>query len=84
MTITTISSRELNQDVRRAKKEAKDGPVIITDRGKPTHVLLSFEEYQRLTEQRRSIADALSMPEVSDIEFELPCVVIESREADFK
>lgn len=82
MTITTLSSRELNQDVGRAKKAAKDGPVIITDRGKPAHVLLSFEEYQRLTEQRRSIADALSMPGASDIEFEPPRAVIEPREAD--
>ena len=34
MTITTLSSRELNQDVTRAKKATKSGPVFITDRGK--------------------------------------------------
>lgn len=62
MTITTLSSRELNQDVTKAKKAAKDGPVFITDRGKTAHVLLSFEEYQRLTQQRRNIADSLTMP----------------------
>ena len=33
MTITTLSSRELNQDVTRAKKATKGGPVFITDRG---------------------------------------------------
>ena len=49
MTITTLSSRELNQDVTRAKKATKRGPVFITDRGKPAHVLLSFADYQRLT-----------------------------------
>ncbi|MBU4610838.1 type II toxin-antitoxin system VapC family toxin [Achromobacter sp. GG226] len=38
MTITTLSGRELNQDVTRAKKATKDGPVFITDRGKPAHV----------------------------------------------
>lgn len=70
MTITTLSSRELNQDVSRAKKAAKNGPVFITDRGKPAHVLLSIEEYQRLTRQRRNIADSLAMPDVADIEFE--------------
>lgn len=70
MTITTLSSRELNQDVTRAKKAAKNGPVIITDRGKPAHVLLSIEEYRRLTRQRRNIADALAMPDIADIEFE--------------
>ncbi|EHD1638575.1 type II toxin-antitoxin system Phd/YefM family antitoxin [Salmonella enterica] len=82
MTITTLSSRELNQDVTRAKKATRSGPVFITDRGKPAHVLLSFEEYQRLTRQRRNIADVLAMPDVADIEFEPPCVTIGSRAAD--
>ena len=71
MTITTLSSRELNQDVAKAKNAAQDGPVFITDRGRTTHVLLSFEEYQRLTQQRSNIADALAMPGVEDIEFAL-------------
>ena len=82
MTITTLSSRELNQDVTRAKKATKSGPVFITDRGKPAHVLLSFEDYQRLTRQRRNIADALAMPEAADIEFEAPRVIIGARPAD--
>ena len=41
MSITTLSSRELNQDIGRAKRAARNGPVIITDRGRPVHVLLS-------------------------------------------
>lgn len=83
MTITTLSSRELNQDVSRAKKAAQSGPVFITDRGRPAHVLLSFEDYQRLTRQRRSIADALAMPGAADIEFEPPRATIGARPADF-
>lgn len=79
MTITTLSSRELNQDVTKAKKAAKEGPVFITDRGKPAHVLLSFEEYQKLTQQRRNIADALAMPGVEDIEFNPPRANITTR-----
>lgn len=82
MTITTLSSRELNQDVTRAKKATKGGPVFITDRGKPAHVLLSFEDYQRLTKQRRSIADALVMPEKVDVEFDPPRVMIGVQAAD--
>ncbi|WP_323836403.1 type II toxin-antitoxin system Phd/YefM family antitoxin [Photorhabdus africana] len=86
MSITTLSSRELNQDVSRAKKAAKSGPVFITDRGKPAHVLLTIEEYQRITKQRRNIADALAMPGVEDIEFNPPRVAIpcsNSRPANF-
>ena len=82
MTITTLSSRELNQDVTHAKKATKHGPVIITDRGKPAHVLLSFEDYQRLTKQRRNIADSLAMPQVADIDFDPPRAAITARPAD--
>ena len=83
MTITTLSSRELNQDVTRAKKATKSGPVFITDRGKPAHVLLSIEEYQQLTKQRRSIVDSLAMPGIENMEFEPPRVTIETCPADF-
>jgi prevent-host-death family protein len=83
MAITTLSSRELNQDVTRAKKATKRGPVFITDRGKPAHVLLSIEEYQQLTKQRRNIADSLAMPGIENIEFEPQRVTIETRSADF-
>lgn len=38
---TTLSSREFNQDTSGAKKAANEGPVFITDRGRPAHVLLS-------------------------------------------
>lgn len=40
MTITTFSSHQFNQDASKAKKAAMAGPAFITDRGRPTHVLL--------------------------------------------
>ena len=83
MTITTLSSREFNHDTSRAKKAASDGPVFITDRGKPAHVLLSIEEYRRITGKRRSIVDALSMPGLADIEFDPPRARDLARPADF-
>ena len=72
MTITTVTSRELNQNVTRAKKAAMSGPVFITDRGKPAYVLLSIKEYRRLTGQRCSLVEALSMPGLADIDFDPP------------
>ena len=82
MTFTTLSSREFNQDTSRAKKAAVRGPVFITDRGKPAHVLLSIEEYQRLAGTHRRIADALALPGIAEIEFDPPRVNIEGRPAD--
>lgn len=83
MTITTISSRKFNQAASEAKRATTNGPVFITDRGKPAHVLMSFEDYQRFTKQRRNIADALALPGAADIEFEPPRVTIELQPADF-
>lgn len=74
MTITTFSSREFNQDVTRAKKAAQQGPVFITDRGRPAHVLLTIEEYQRLTGSRATLVELLALPDEADIEFEPPRV----------
>ncbi len=72
MMITTLSSRRFNQDTSGAKNAARVGPVFITDRGKPAHVLLTFEDYQKLTGGSASIVDLLAMPGGDDIEFEPP------------
>jgi prevent-host-death family protein len=72
MPITTISSRQFNQDVSRAKLAARNGPVFITDRGRPAYVLLTVEEYQQISGNRESIVELLAMPGVADIDFEPP------------
>jgi prevent-host-death family protein len=72
MAITTLSSREFNQDVGRAKRAAKKGPVFVTDRGRPSHVLLTVEDYRKLSSKRESILDLLAMPEAAEIEFDPP------------
>jgi prevent-host-death family protein len=65
---TTISSREFNQNISAAKRAAESEPVIITDRGRPALVLLSIDQYRRLTGELGSIVDALAM--ASDPDFE--------------
>lgn len=75
MTITTFSSRQFNQDASKAKKASQAGPVFITDRGRPAHVLLTFAEYQKIVGKDAKIADLLAMPngpDGADIELELP------------
>jgi prevent-host-death family protein len=84
MPITTLSSREFNQDTSRAKKAATQGPVFITDRGTPAHVLLSIEEYQRLTGGQGNLIDQLGLPAgVEDVELEIPPMPDRARAADF-
>ena len=83
MTITTISSREFNQGVSEAKRAANDGPVFITDRGRPSHVLMSIELYQRITGSHKKIADLLAMPGIADADFEAPRSRDLAKPADF-
>ena len=68
----TMTSREANQDFSRAKREARAGPVLTTERGRPSSVLLSYDEYRRLTRQRTNIVDLLAMPGQEEVEFEPP------------
>ena len=85
MTITTLSSREFNQHSSQAKKAALKGPVFITDRGKPAHVLLSIDAYRKLQGKGigMNIAEALAMPAGGeDFEFDPPRLNIHIRPAD--
>jgi prevent-host-death family protein len=68
----TMTSREANQDFSRAKREARSGPVIITERGRPANVLMTYEEYKRLIGRPRSLFDRLAMPGQEEVEFEPP------------
>lgn len=82
MTTTTMTSRQFNQDASGAKKAAERGPVIITDRGRPAHVLLGIQEYRRLIGAGRKIADLLAMPDAGDVELEIPYSRENARPAD--
>jgi len=64
-----IGSREFNQDVSAAKRLARLEPLFVTDRGKPTHVLMSIDAFRRMSGQRESIVDLLAMPAARDTEF---------------
>lgn len=81
MASTTFSSRQFNQDASGAKRAAAEGPVFVTTRGEPSHVLLSIEEYRRMLGStppdenagaRRSIVDMLAMAESDEIDFDPP------------
>jgi len=63
-----LSSRDFNRDVSLAKRAAQVEPVVITDRGQPTHVLMSIAEYRRLSGEGESILELLAMPEAVTIE----------------
>ena len=84
MTTKKLTSREFNQDTGGAKTAAKDGPVYITDRGQPSHVLLTFADYQRLAANRPSIIELLAQPPgIEDIDFVAPAPTDTATPAEF-
>ena len=70
--MSTLTSREFNQDVARAKRAAKNGPVIITDRGRPAYVLMRHETYRRLSRQGPGVRALLAHPESEEVAFDPP------------
>jgi antitoxin (DNA-binding transcriptional repressor) of toxin-antitoxin stability system len=72
MAITSITSRDFNQDVSQAKRAAAKGPVVITDRGKPAYVLLRHDSYRALLGQSVSIRQMLDHAPSKDFAFDPP------------
>jgi prevent-host-death family protein len=72
METTIFSGRDFNQCSSEARRAANKGPVIITDRGRPAHVLMSIELYHRLIGRQENIADLLAMPDEVDFALSPP------------
>jgi prevent-host-death family protein len=60
--VKIVTAREFNQDISKAKRFAATEPVFVTDRGRPTHVLLSMAQYRQLSGERQSILDLVAAP----------------------
>ncbi|MFZ2738124.1 MAG: type II toxin-antitoxin system prevent-host-death family antitoxin [Burkholderiaceae bacterium] len=64
MSIHTYSSRDFTRDVGTAKRAAAEGPVFITDRGRPAFALLKIEDYYHLAGRQEAsfldVMDAIS------------------------
>ncbi|QIW16336.1 prevent-host-death protein [Pasteurellaceae bacterium RH1A] len=71
--MTIMTSREFNQRLSQAQKAALIEPVIITNRGEPAFVLLSYAAYTKQSKSSQNILDMLAdtAPACADIELEL-------------
>lgn len=68
-----MTSREFNQRSSQAQKYALEEPVIITKRGTPAFVLMSYTEYEKVQQAKpfRSALEALLPIDNDDVELEL-------------
>lgn len=86
MSVRTFSSRDFTRDVSSAKRAAADGPVFITDRGRPAYALLKIDDYYRMVGQgERSLLALMDDIAGGDgIEFEAPRLDITTRTAELE
>ncbi len=78
----TFTSRDFNRDPGGIKRAAAAGPVFITDRNKPSLVVLSIRDYERLAGRGKSLLDVLTPPAGHDFDFEPPKAHPVARPAD--
>lgn len=83
--MATISSRELNQDIGAAKRAAAVSPVVITDRGKPAFVLMTHEEFRRMSGEKAgpTMLDLLANEDAAGIDIDFKRPVPFGRDVEF-
>lgn len=67
---TTITSSDFRRDGAAAMRAAERGPGTITDHGRPSHVLLTVEDFARLTGARDLMGARLWENQDPSIEFD--------------
>ena len=70
--VRTMTSREFNRDTAAAKRAAEEGPVVVTDRNRPAHVLLSWAQYRRLVDGAMTPMDVIASTEAAEVDLPLP------------
>jgi prevent-host-death family protein len=85
MSVHTFSSRDFTRDVSAAKRAAANGPVFITDRGRPAFALLQIKDYNRLAgKSEQSLLDLMdSIPGGENIDFDPPKLNMDFKPAEF-
>jgi len=85
MPVRTLSSRDFTRDVSAAKRAAADGPVFITDRGRPAFALLKIDDYYRIAGHgETTLLDVMDgIPGGEGIEFEPPRLDVHAGTVEF-
>ncbi|MFZ5672998.1 MAG: type II toxin-antitoxin system Phd/YefM family antitoxin [Pseudomonadota bacterium] len=62
MRISRMTSAMFNQNPSKAKKQADNGPLVITDHGEAAYVLMRYEAFEASWQKPKSLYDALRDP----------------------
>ncbi|MBX5083422.1 type II toxin-antitoxin system Phd/YefM family antitoxin [Rhizobium lentis] len=70
MRMSFMTSAAFNQNPSKAKKEASERPLVITDHGEAAYVLVSYAEFQANWKAPETLFSALRDPRADEREFE--------------
>ena len=79
-----ISSREFAAEPLKVKQLAQDGPVVVTNRGRPELVILRYDRWRALVpnDVPEDLAEALADEFAGDLELVVPRLELEPRQVD--
>ena len=82
--VPEISSREFAAEPLKVKQLAQDGPVVVTNRGRPELVILRYDRWRALVpnDVPEDLAEALADEFAGDLELVVPKLDLEPRPVD--
>lgn len=84
MHLSFMTSAVFNQNPSKAKREADQQPLVITDHGKASYVLMRYSDFQANWRKSKSLLDALRDPDaVKDKDFAPDRVDFGDRDVEF-
>ena len=84
MRMSYMTSAVFNQNPSKAKKVADKQPLVITDHGKASYVLMRYSDYEAHWRKSKNLLEALRDPNATrDKDFEPERVHFDDRNADF-
>ena len=79
-----ISAESLDRDPTAVRTATREGPVVITDNGAPTHVLMTIADFERLGGSgRRTLWNAFADRHQDDLGDDFPKLDIRTRPVNF-
>ncbi|TAV19414.1 type II toxin-antitoxin system Phd/YefM family antitoxin [Rhizobium ruizarguesonis] len=82
MKMSSMTGAAFNRNPSKAKKEASERPLVITDRGQAAYVLVSYAEFQ-LNWTPKTLFEAMRDPSADEREFEPARLGFDNRTVEF-
>lgn len=84
MRVSYMTSASFNQNPSKAKKKADERPLVITDHGEASYVLMRYDEFETNWKKPESLYEALRDPHATaEGDFEPDRLSFDDRDVNF-